>query len=82
VSEVESTDKDITQAVLCVLVARAGGTASIRPNEFLPDNHQVRATQLPTGTLHLELVALQPATSTDAPTPSTADADALMHLGG
>ncbi len=81
-SELENAGKDLSQAVICVLVNRAGGTASIRPNEFLPDNYQVRATQLPTGTLHLELVSLQPATSADAPPPSTTDADALMHLGG
>lgn len=81
-NEVESTGKDLSQAVICVLVNRAGGAASIRPDEFLPDNYQVRATQLPTGTLHLELVALTPAASVDTPSPSTADADALMHLGG
>lgn len=81
-SEVGTVDKDLSQAVVCALVNRLGGSVAIRPNEFLPDNYQVQAVRLPTGTLHLELVATVAATSADTPPQSTADSDALMHLGG
>jgi hypothetical protein len=82
VSEVSSEDKDLSGALINVLINRLGGTASIRPNEFLPNHIHTRATQLPTGTIHLELVAEQPPASDNPPSESTTDGDALMHLGG
>lgn len=82
-TEFSSGDKDL---LICALVNKLGGVVSLRPFELQISNIHTRLTQLPTGTLHLELVA----TPTPTPTPtspdpapqSTTDSDALMHLGG
>jgi hypothetical protein len=79
VTEFSSGDKDV---LICALVNKLGGVVSLRPFELQISNIHTRLTQLPTGTMHLELVATPPPTSDEPTAPSTADSDALMHLGG
>jgi hypothetical protein len=79
VTEFSSGDKDL---LICALVNKLGGVVSLRPFELQISNIHTRLTQLPTGTLHLELVATPPPTSPDPAPQSTTDSDALMHLGG
>lgn len=72
-------DKDL---LICALVNKLGGAVSLRPHELQLGNVHTQCIRLNTGTIHLELLATPAATSPNDRQPSTADSDALMHLGG
>lgn len=78
-TEFSSGDKDV---LICALVNKLGGAVSLRPHELQLGNITTQCIRSNTGTLHLELVAVPPATSDEPAPQSTTDGDAPLHLGG
>lgn len=78
-TELSMDDRDV---IICALLNKLGGVTSLRPQEFQLGDVSTRVTRLPTGTIHLELVATPVPTGPNPEQQSTADSDAPTHPGG